>query len=106
MTLSTLYELFSYCNDVEPEEVMLLLAKTELRAKLDLLIQIMRLLDEAERKELTLPEFKELLETWALHIEEEYSHYLVKEPIYTLIKSYNKKLREEKEIKIKTTIKT
>ena len=84
MTLSTLYELFSYCNDVEPEEVMLLLAKTELRAKLDLLIQIMRLLDEAERKELTLPEFKELLETWALHIEEEYSYYLVKEPIYTL----------------------
>ena len=105
MSLTTLHELIAHCEGVEPEEVMLLLAKIELRAKLDLLIQIMRLLDEVERKELTLPEFKELLETWALHIEEEYSYYLVKEPIYTLIKSYNKKLREEKEIKIKTTIK-
>ena len=100
MSISTLYDLISYCSDVEPEEILLLLIKIELRAKYDVLAQIAELLREAEKKKLTLPEFKELLDTWALHIEEEYSYYLVKEPIYTLIKSYNKKLREEKEIKI------
>ena len=52
MSLSTLYELFSYCNGVEPEEVMLLLAKIELRAKYDLLVQIIELLREAEEKKL------------------------------------------------------
>ena len=106
MSLSTLYELIGYCDGIEPEEVMLLLAKIELRAKYEVLAQVIKLLEEAERKNLSLTEFKELISNYILWIEEEYSYYLTKEPIYPLIKNYNKKLREEKEIKLKATIKT